>query len=67
MSSLFRNPKPINGIVIPPRRFTGWAALYFAAFICLPVLGAAFLLDLALYTIFRDWFDACYAVMCLFE
>lgn len=67
MSSLFRSPKPINGVVIPPRHFTGWAALYFIAFVCLPVTGAGALLDFALYTIFRDWFDACYAVMCLFE
>jgi|APSaa5957512535_1039671.scaffolds.fasta_scaffold113429_2 hypothetical protein len=67
MNLLSRNPPPINGTIIPPRRFTGWGALYFAAFICLPVIGAGALLDLALYTIFRDGFDACYAVMCLFE
>lgn len=67
MSSLFRDPVPINGVIVPPRRFTGWAALYFAVFVCLPVLGTAFAADYALYTVFRDWFDACYAVMCLFE
>jgi hypothetical protein len=67
MSHLFQSPPAINGIVIPPKRFTGWAALYFSTFICLPVIGAGALLDHALYTIFRDWFDACYAVMCLFE
>lgn len=67
MSSLFRDPAPINGVIVPPRRFTRWAALYFAAFVCLPVLGACLLLDYALYTVFRDWFDTCYAVMCLLE
>ena len=60
-------PKPIHGHIIPPRRFTGWAAIYFALFVCVPLLGLGFLLDLALYTIFRDLFDACYAVMCLLE
>lgn len=67
MSSLFRDPAPINGVIVPPRRFTRWAALYFAAFIRLPILGTAFLLDYALYILFRDVFEACYAVMCLFE
>jgi hypothetical protein len=67
MSSLFREPKSINGVIIPPRRFTVWAGVYFGLFLCLPLLGTAALLDYALYTVFRDVFDACYAVMCLFE
>jgi hypothetical protein len=36
-------------------------------FVGLPVLSVGALLDFALYTIFRDWLDACYAVVCLFE
>lgn len=62
-----RAPEPIHGHVIPPRHFTGWAALYFVLFVCVPLLGAGLLLDVALYTVFRDLFDACYAIMCLFE
>jgi hypothetical protein len=56
----------IHGVVIPRRRFTVWATLYFALFVALPVLGVAFLLDLALYLL-ADRLAACLAFLYLFE
>ena len=43
---------------IPRRRFTRWAALYFFAFVCLPLLGFCAVVDAALYVIFTRWFDS---------
>ena len=51
---------------IPRRRFTGWAALYFALFFCLPLLSLAFLLDLGLYLLFDRVFGSCYGLLCAF-
>jgi len=67
MASALKQGQTLRGQRIPRRRFTGWAALYFALFFCLPLLGLAFLLDLALYLVFDRLFDACYGVLCLFE
>ena len=58
---------PVHGIVIPARRFTGWALLYFLLFFCLPLLALCFALDLGLYYLFKEVYGACYAVMCLFD
>ncbi|MGF1611426.1 MAG: hypothetical protein ACFCUQ_18630 [Kiloniellales bacterium] len=52
---------------IPRRRFTRWAALYFFAFVCLPLLSFCAVVDAALYVIFTRWFDRCYALFCLFQ
>lgn len=52
---------------IPRRRFTRWAALYFFAFVGLPLLGFCAAVDAALYVIFTRWFDSCYALFCLFQ
>jgi hypothetical protein len=52
---------------IPRRRFTRWAALYFFAFVCLPLLGFCAVVDAALYVIFTRWLDRCYALACLFQ
>ncbi len=57
----------IHGIEVPPRRFTGWAALYFLGFFCLPLLTFCFLVDLALYLLFTRYLDSCYAVLCWFD
>ena len=65
MGSLFKKPEPIRGVVIPPRRFTRWAALYFFLLFCLPVLGLSLALDIVLYLVFTRVFDTCYALLCL--
>ncbi len=62
-----RYPEAIRGIVVPPRRFTRWAAAYFVVFFCLPFLGLCLALDVLLYLVFTRFFDSCYAVLCLFE
>ena len=61
----FSRTDTINGVCLPRRRFTAWAALYFAGFVCAPVLGVALLLDVLLYLIFDGLFDRCYGVLCL--
>lgn len=62
-----KEPITIHGIEIPPRRFTPWAALYFAVFFCLPFLGLCLALDVLLYLVFTQVFDSCYALLCLFD
>ena len=64
--TLFRT-HTVGGVRLPRRRFTGWAALYFACFICLPFLGLALLLDVLFYMIFTHLFDSCYGLLCLFS
>ncbi len=58
-------PEPIHGHIIPAPRFTPWAWLYFTAFVAVPILGVALLLDIALFFIFRDVFGRCYGLLCL--
>jgi len=67
MALASRSDQTLRGQRIPRRRFTGWAALYFVLLFCLPLLGLAFLLDLALYLVFDRLFDVCYGLLCLFE
>ena len=66
MPRLFQKPVTIQGVTIPPRRFTPWAALYFLLFFCLPLLGFCFALDLLLYLLFTEALHSCYGVFCLF-
>ena len=61
---LFKTPT-VSGICLPRRRFTGWAVLYFMAFVCAPVLGLALILDIIFYLVFTFVFDRCYGVLCL--
>ena len=61
-----KNEAAVRGVVLPGPRFTKWAWLYMALYIFLPIIGAAFLLDLILYFVFRDHFGVCYAVLCFF-
>lgn len=64
----FRKPPRIHGTTVPGRKFTSAAALYFAGFLALPVLGVALLLDLAGWLITVKLFGAsCYGVTCLFN
>ena len=52
---------------MPPRRFTRWAAIFFLAFFCLPVLVFCLAVDALLYLLFTEVFDTCYALLCLME
>jgi len=56
----------VLGHVIPKRRFTRWAAWYFAIYFCLPVLVLGALADALLYLVFTTLFGRCYALFCLF-
>ncbi len=67
MALAFRSDQTLRGKRIPRRRFTGWAVLYFLLLFCLPLLGLAFLLDLALYLFFDHFLDRCYGLLCLME
>ncbi len=67
MPRLFAKPQTIQGHLVPPRRFTGWAVIYFLLFFCLPVLGLCILLDFLLYLVFTEVFGVCYAVFCLLQ
>ena len=64
---MFGKLKRIRGVEIPPRRFTGWALVYFLLFLCLPLLGVAVALDVLLYVLWGTYFESCYAVLCLLE
>jgi len=57
----------VRGVLVPERRFTPWAGLYFAGFVCLPFLAFCLALDLLLYFLFRHAFDSCYALLCLLD
>ncbi len=67
MLQLFAKPRAIRGFVVPPRRFTAWAVVYFLLFFCLPFLGLCVLLDFLLYLVFTELFGVCYAVFCLLQ
>lgn len=64
---LFRRPERIHGLIIPAPRFTRHALVYFLKYLAAPVLLLLLLLDVALYVLFREAFDACYGVMCFWE
>lgn len=58
-------PGSVHGHVIPRRRFTRWALYYFLLYCCLPLCLLALLTELLLYTVFRELFGGCYALICL--
>ncbi|NKB50199.1 MAG: hypothetical protein GKS02_12655 [Alphaproteobacteria bacterium] len=64
MIAMFRRPQTVHGITVPRRRFTLWAALYFALFFCLPLLVIAFGLDTLLYATVDKPFGTCLSVFC---
>lgn len=64
MRAVFRKPQKVLGVVAPRRRFTIWAALYFAVFVCLPVLTIAFAADALLYVTADKSFGTCLSVLC---
>ena len=63
--AVFRR-RAVAGVLLPRRRFTRWAALYFLAFVCLPILAATLILDAVLYLVFTRLLDRCYGVLCFF-
>ncbi|MBT5267462.1 MAG: hypothetical protein HOL85_21715 [Rhodospirillaceae bacterium] len=67
MLAVFKKPPRIHGQIVPGRRPTGWAAIYFAAFVALPILGLTLGLDLIGWLVATKLFDAsCYGVTCFF-
>ena len=56
----------IMGLDIPRRRFTGWAALYFVVFFCVPLLALCAALDAILHVVLKAAFGICYGVPCWF-
>lgn len=60
MSGSSRRPGTVLGHRLPKRRFTRWAAVYFAVFVAAPILGLALLLDLVV-------FGACFGLDCWFR
>ncbi|MBK19115.1 MAG: hypothetical protein CMM52_09815 [Rhodospirillaceae bacterium] len=65
MTLFFPKSQTVAGVSIPGRRYTAWAALYFVLFFCIPIMVVALALDTLFYFIFQEFFDSCYAVMCL--
>lgn len=64
MSAVFRKHQAVRGVIAPRRRFTVWAAIYFAVFVCLPVLTIAFAADALLYATVDKSFGTCLSVLC---
>jgi hypothetical protein len=64
MIAQFRKPETIRGVAVPRRRFTIWAAVYFALFVGLPVLAIAFALDTLVFFGIDRPFGTCLAVLC---
>jgi len=56
----------VRGLDLPGPRLTGWAWAYLAAYVAVPIMTLALLLDLLLYLIADRLFGVCYAVLCLF-
>ncbi len=68
MFSWFQKPKRIHGVIIPSRRFTVFAAIYFILFGALPILTLTLLLDFIGWILTVKLFGAdCYGVFCLFN
>ena len=59
-----RKSTRIMGIDVPRRRFTLWAAIYFAVFFCLPLLAVCAALDALLYFVLKAAFGICYGILC---
>lgn len=54
----------VRGHIVPRRRFTIWAALYFVVFFCLPVMAIAFAADTLLYRLVDKSFGTCLSLLC---
>lgn len=56
----------MSGVDLPGPRMTRWGWAYLAAYVALPVLTFALLLDLVLFFVADRVFGVCYALLCLF-
>jgi hypothetical protein len=56
-----------RNIVVPRRRFTGWAALYFGIFVALPILAICVGLDYLLYRAAKAGLVSCLSLFCLMD
>lgn len=67
MTRTRRNRKAtVSGVDLPGPRMTRWGWAYLAAYVALPVLTFALLLDLILFFVADRVFGVCYALLCLF-
>jgi hypothetical protein len=57
----------VKGRDLPGPKFTGWAWIYFALYVALPVLALGLLLDIVFYFAAAYGFGSCYAILCLFD
>jgi len=64
MIAIFRKPQKIHGVAVPRRSFTIWAAVYFGAFVCVPIMVIAFGLDALLFALVDKPFGTCLSVLC---
>ncbi len=64
MLAIFRKAQTVRGVVAPRRRFTLWAALYFAAFVAVPVLAIGLGLDAMVYAAMDRPFGTCLSTLC---
>ncbi|MBX3453569.1 hypothetical protein [Ferrovibrio sp.] len=65
--ALFRRLDRIHGHVIPAPRLTRHALKRFLLWLLLPFLLLCLAGDVALYFLFREVFDSCYGLLCLFS
>lgn len=56
----------MRGLDLPGPRLTGWGWAYLAAYVAVPIMMLALLLDLLLYLVADRLFGVCYAALCLF-
>ena len=64
MIGIFQRPQKVRGVIVPRRRFTIWAAVYFMGFVCLPILAIAFALDTVVYFTIDKSLGTCLSVLC---
>ncbi len=56
-----------RNIIVPRRRFTIWAAVYFGAFVAAPFLALCVGLDYLLYRAAKAGLVSCLSLFCLME
>lgn len=68
LAGLFRRrgAPAVMGVVAEGPRFTRWAAIYFFGYVALPFLLLCLAADVGLYFLFKNVFNRCYGILCLF-
>lgn len=56
-----------RNIIVPRRRFTIWAAIYFGAFVAVPILALFVGLDYLLYRAAQAGHGPCLSLFCLLD